>query len=428
MKATCCLWLHKYGPKKDVEKGYPVKLRVTFNRKVKYYYLGLRLSDDQFSGLFRQKHLKSQYQELAHYLTKAETIIDDLREEFEWIKFENQFFSRNIDNNSNPDIFASISRYIAQLEKEGRIKSQQSYVSTLNHIRTFHGRKILQFSDISTDWLKEFHQYLAGQGKKNSTIGIYMRNIRAIFNQEIANGRIKPEAYPFGRNKYRPPASKKVKKALNINEVTEIFNFQTQTEAEKWARDMWIFSYLANGMNIKDIALLKYENISGEEIHFVRSKTMHSTIENQRPIQIHFHEELKKIIAKWGNPEPNPSNFIFDILHPDNLSPMQVTRDVNQAVKIINKYMKRIGRHLGLDRLPTCMFARHTYSTVLKRANVPIEMISEALGHTSIKTTEIYLDSFDNERRADISKLLLPQQSATFELNSDEEEMLVIRS
>jgi integrase/recombinase XerD len=171
---------------------------------------------------------------------------------------------------------------------------------------------------------------------------------------------------------------------------------------------MWIFSYLANGMNIKDIALLKYENIIGDEIHFVRSKTLHSTIENQRPIQIHFHIELRKIISSWGNPDLKPSNFIFDILHPDDLSPMQVTRDVNQAVKIINKYMKRIGRQLALDRLPTCMFARHTYSTVLKRANVPIEMISESLGHTSIKTTEIYLDSFENEKRADISKLLLP--------------------
>ena len=161
---------------------------------------------------------------------------------------------------------------------------------------------------------------------------------------------------------------------------------------------MWIFSYLANGMNIKDIALLKYENITGEEIHFVRSKTMNSTIENQRSIQIHFHDELKKIIAKWGNPDKKPSHFIFDILHPGDLSPMQVTRDVNQAVKVINKYMKRIGRSLGLERLPTCMFARHTYSTVLKRANVPIEMISESLGHTSIKTTEIYLDSFENDK------------------------------
>lgn len=418
MKATVCLWLHKYGPKKVVENSHPVKIRVTYNRKAKYYYLGIRLSDDQFSGLFRQKHLKTQYKELAHYLKKAEGIIDDLLDEFEWSKFEKQFFNQNNENSNTPDIVLSIQRYIDQLEREGRIKSQQSYVSTLNHIKSYHGRKNLPFSDITSDWLKDFHKHLAGHGKKNSTIGIYMRNIRAIFNQEIASNQLKSENYPFGRNKYRPPASKKVKKALDIKEITRIFNFQTQTEAEKWARDMWIFSYLANGMNIKDIALLKFENIAGDEISFVRSKTMHSTIENQRPIQIHYHDELRRIIAKWGNPDQKASNFIFDILHPDDLSPIQVTRDVNQAVKFINKYMKRIGEVLGLERLPTCMFARHSYSTVLKRANVPIELISEALGHTSIKTTEIYLDSFESDRRADISKLLLPIGQLQPDLNT----------
>ena len=163
-------------------------------------------------------------------------------------------------------------------------------------------------------------------------------------------------------------------------------------------------------MNIKDIALLKYENISGDEIHFIRSKTIHSTIEKQRSIQIYLHDELKNIITKWGNPDQKLSHFIFDILDPEDLSPMQISRDVSQAVKVINKYMKRIAECLGLERIPTCMFARHTYSTVLKRANVPIEMISESLGHTSVKTTEIYLDSFENDRRADISKLLLPLQ------------------
>jgi integrase len=67
------------------------------------------------------------------------------------------------------------------------------------------------------------------------------------------------------------------------------------------------------------------------------------------------------------------------------------------------------------------MFARHSYSTVLKRANVPIEMISESLGHTSIKTTEIYLDSFENDRRADISRLLLPKVTINPNINEANE-------
>ena len=55
--------------------------------------------------------------------------------------------------------------------------------------------------------------------------------------------------------------------------------------------------------------------------------------------------------------------------------------------------MKRIAKDLKLEKIPTTNFARHSFSTILKRAGVPIEMISEQLGHTSIKTTEIYLGS-----------------------------------
>ena len=87
---------------------------------------------------------------------------------------------------------------------------------------------------------------------------------------------------------------------------------------------------------------------------------------------------------------------------------MQEYRDFYQGVNNINKYTKKIGTTLGLSKHPTCNFSRHTYSTVLKRANVPIEVISEALGHFSVKTTEIYLDSFESDKRAEISKYLLP--------------------
>ena len=68
--------------------------------------------------------------------------------------------------------------------------------------------------------------------------------------------------------------------------------------------------------------------------------------------------------------------------------------------------MKKIAEDLKLDRAPTTNSARHSFSTILKRAGVPIEMISEQLGHTSIKTTQIYLDSFENDQKREITKYL----------------------
>ncbi len=410
MKATCCLWLHRYGHNKIKRDEYPVKLRVTHNRKVKYYFLGVKMSESNFNRLFTRNQLKSVYQELQHYLLKAETVIDALMDDFTWIGFERKFFKENTTEKEHPEVFQCFDRYADQLFEDGRIRTKQGYVSTVTHLRKFHKENKLFFEDVTPDWLKKFHTYLSiKKGLKDGAIGIYMRNLRAIFNQEIAAGRIKSEIYPFGRNKYRPPATNRVKKALRLDDIAKIFQYSPKTETEHWARDMWLFTYLANGMNVKDLALLKYENIVGEEIHFIRAKTRHSTIENQKTIQIFLQEDLKRIIAKWGKPDPKPHEFIFDILHQEDTSPMQMYRDVNQAIKIINTYMKRIGKIQELSKLPTCNFARHTYSTVLKRANIPIEMISESLGHTSIRTTEIYLDSFEKENRAHVASLLIPK-------------------
>ena len=170
---------------------------------------------------------------------------------------------------------------------------------------------------------------------------------------------------------------------------------------------MWFFSYLGNGMNMKDVALVKYSNIVGDEIHFVRSKTSESTIDRQRIIQICLQDELREIIDRWGKRIQRPGSYIFDIIDKKDSSPLRIHKDISQAIKSSNIVMFKISKELKLDKRPTCNFARHTYSTVLKRANVPIAAISEALGHFSVKTTEIYLDSFESETRAEISKNLM---------------------
>jgi site-specific recombinase XerD len=68
-----------------------------------------------------------------------------------------------------------------------------------------------------------------------------------------------------------------------------------------------------------------------------------------------------------------------------------------QVVQVTNKWMKRIGEKLGIEKPITTYAARHSFSTVLKRSGASIEFISEALGHSDVRTTENYLDSFENE-------------------------------
>ena len=409
MIATCRLILYHYQHGKiDPKKKYPVRLRVTFKRKSKYFSLRISITPPEFNKLMSSSQLKDEFQHLIHFLRKAETIANELKEHFTWEDFETRFFVRETQSDGPADLLQSIQEYAEIALNEGRIKTHATFMTTFNKIKLLKNKKSILLYQISKEWLHSFAETLRKEGLKSSSIGIYTRNIRTVYNWEISRGRVKQENYPFGRNKYSPPSATRVKKALTYDEVIKIFEYTPKSEREFWCRDLWLFSYLANGMNMKDVARLKYENLSDNELHFVRAKTQKKTASNQRLVHVFLHPHMKEIIDRWGNRDKHPDQYIFQINQSKLPTPQEEYKHVDQAVKTINKYMKRIGAALALSKHPTCNFARHTYSTVLKRANVPIEVISEALGHFSVKTTEIYLDSFESEKRAEISKFLLP--------------------
>jgi integrase len=160
-------------------------------------------------------------------------------------------------------------------------------------------------------------------------------------------------------------------------------------------------------MNIADIARLKYSDISGNKLVFVREKTKQSSRRAQRPIVVMLIPQSQEIIKKWGN-KPFKENYIFDIIN--NEDSIETKRaKIKQKVKLTNKYMKRIATALNIEGSITTYWARHTFSTVLKQSGASIEFISEALGHTSIQTTQNYLDSFADDTKLAFVQNLIPK-------------------
>ena len=134
-----------------------------------------------------------------------------------------------------------------------------------------------------------------------TTVGIYTRCLRAMFNEAIFQGIIKREKhYPFGRRKYQCPSSRNVKKALTIEEVEKIYYFEPAIWQDQRAKDFWLFSYFGNGINPTDIAHLKFKNIAEDYITFERSKTENATRLAPKPITICLTEDLIDIIGRWG--------------------------------------------------------------------------------------------------------------------------------
>ena len=383
---------------------YPVKVRVTYNRKQKYYPTSIDLAEIEWQKMHAErvsKELNKTKATINGVLAKAQGICDDLKL-FTFPAFEKQFYKvRNVDG-SLTNLYND---YIAELKKEGRIGTAESYQSSLNSLKEFKAK--LNLEDITVDFLKQYEKWMLKEEKSLTTVGIYLRPLRALFNSAIEQGLASIEQYPFGNKKYEIPAGRNIKKALTLADVGKIYNYSTVpgTTMDK-AKDFWLFTYFCNGINMKDIALLQYKNVKGDFISFVRSKTAHTTRTNFKAISIFLNDDAKTIINKWGNKDTTPENYIFPIVNKEMSADKQFAT-IRQFIKTTNKYMDTIAKDLKLDKHVTTYTARHTFSTVLKRSGASTEFISEALGHSNKKTTESYLDSFEQDTQKEFAKKLL---------------------
>jgi integrase len=390
------------------DETYAVKLRVTYNRTQKYYPINVHLTTDEWDKVHSEKPRKTYKDHLLYFNDvelKAHTIAKEIHP-FTFSAFEKKF---NQKPRTNQDVFSAFSEYIEGLSKEGRASTADSYNCALNSLKkkqASKNRKKLNFWDVTPDWLKEYEKWMLDEGKSRTTVGIYLRSLRTILNNAIQDGNLDRDSYPFGKRKYQIPAGSNTKKAFVIADIKKIFEYKPANKYEEKARDLWIFSYLCNGVNVKDIARLKYENISDNKIHFYRAKTERTTRQDLKEITVVLLPEIVAIIDRWGVKPTESDFYIFGIINKDD-TPEQELFKVKSATKSINKFMKRIGENIGLPYKPTTYFARHSFATVLKRSGAPTEFIKESLGHKDMKTTEHYLDSFEDEIKESFQKKLL---------------------
>lgn len=176
-----------------------------------------------------------------------------------------------------------------------------------------------------------------------------MITIIAIFKIAHRNGAIPLDVYPFGSDGYKVPIGRNIKKALKIHEIEKIYNYPTdEFSTMDEARDLWLFSYFMNGANLTDIARLRYRNIDGDFITFIRKKT-EKTSKRLKPISVPATSKITRIIDKWGNKDRSSDNYVFQILKED----MSVRRQRNREcmyIQKINSNMKLIGQDLGIEK------------------------------------------------------------------------------
>ncbi len=401
---TAALVLDPRNTKKDGRN--PIKLRITHERKRKYYAIGFDATPDEWEIINSDKakgKLRIIRKNTEVILRKAEELLLAM-DDFTFHKFEETFFDQNQVVKSQ-DVFEAYDIYMKELENEGRLGNQSSYSCSKNSLKSFRNK--LHFEDITPEFLKSYESWMLNNKRSLTTVGFYMRALRTITNLAIEEGILSRDDYPFGKHKYIIPGGKKGKTALNLDDVSKIYHYKSKPmSTEDRSKDFWLFSYMCNGMNFKEICYLQYHQIKEDRIIYFREKTKLTKKENPVLIEVVLNDPIKRMISKWGNVDRSPDNLVFPIIDV-NMSLLKQRTTIQQFIKTTNKWINRIGNHVGINKKITTYVARHTFSYIMLNNCASIELVSNSLGHSDIKTTQNYASSgFNNDLKKKFSEIL----------------------
>ena len=388
----------------------PVKLVIYFDKQKKRYDTKISLTEEEWEKInapkLRDISLKEKKAGLEVLKMKAMDMLKTLGEDFTFDAFEQLFFEKEIKRTAEKqNVYDIFEAYIEKLKKEKRIGTAGSYSDAMKSLRTFALK--LTFREITVPFLEDYEQFMLDNGRSVTTIGIYLRSLRTIVNIARADKIMSDEKYPFGmksHKKYEIPRANNIKKALDETAITKIIHYEPLTDDEAKARDLWLFSFFCNGMNMADIFSLKYENIDGEFIHFHRKKTIR-TRKIQEPIEIFVSKPVASIIERWGSEDRLKKNYIFGIFD-EAMTAEEIHLKTHHTIRSINAYMKRIARRLGIETNITTYVARHSWATTLLRKGISTAYISKGFGHASFSTTEQYLGGFTQDQKKSVADLL----------------------
>ena len=291
---------------------------------------------------------------------------------------------------------------IERLETTNRIKYALSFKDTLRVLKHFK-KEDIPFGDITVKFCNDFETYLRKQGLKETSISIYFRTLRVAFNEAIKEKLTKPQYYPFKDYKVSKFDTRTRKRAITKDDKNQIESLNiSETLRLYLSRQFFLFSYYVRGINFIDIANLKWSNIEGERLHYVRSKT-------GQLFNIKLLPQAQSIIDYWKpiTYKGQGNDYVFPILdHQYHNDPKKVQNRLHKVLGQTNQDLKEIGQMSGLDIPLTMYVARHTYATTLKHQGVSISKISEAMGHQTEAITRTYLKAFEDDVLDESDKLL----------------------
>ena len=395
----------------SLRKGdkFPVQLRVTNERQRQYFTLGMagqnfkgddKTFDDKTGRFtnaekdFRTKNIILSDKEAEANKILAKFEVNGL--EFSFQQFALEFRKKALKN----QFFSFVEKEISRLILSGRFGYAVPYTVTKDHLDKYANNTKLTFKQIDYPFLMGFEAYLMARKVKKSTVSVYMRTLRTIYNSAIKSHLVKEADYPFYSRsnpsgyslsglKYESP-----KKAISIEQIRQIKDHPiAESETMYNDRNFFMFSYYCRGINFIDMAFLTWNDISGNRLSYTRRKT-------KRRFNMLLIPEALQIIEYYRG--KGQQKYIFPILQTGNDDKTQFNHYKN-SLKRFNENLTKLANELELNVHLTSYVARHSWATILKTKGHSIAVISEGLGHETEKITATYLKNFEDSVLDDAS-------------------------
>ena len=423
---------------KRTSKGngtYPVSLRFTINRKSWYYRIGDNLTESEFDQIQNTSSRKGRPTEKQLSRSKIkESWIAQLEAYKERVSEIAKRNSLTIDllraNLVGKSIKSSFIDVWEGIISERRYCTAQSYTYALHSFTRHTGFTKEDGFSVNAETFHRWVQGMTDEGFRKTTIGIYLRVARVVYNECIRLGYIQQKEYPFSNKSDRahdesisiPRGSSRKSQYLNVNQMTDLFNlfisgdvekikvrYKYQTKLIKENLGLFLFMYCGNGMNLADVAYLKYDDYyfqsDGKAFRFNRSKTKDRS-DNESEVIVPVIEPLRKIIDAIGS-KPSYGKLVFPKILANASNEEQRTKRIALVNASVLDNMRRVSDYLGWNIRPSATWARHSFATNLTHQSVPERYISESMGHSVDKSvTSRYIADFPLERQMEYNSLL----------------------
>ena len=281
-------------------------------------------------------------------------------------------------------VFAKI--YVQESDRKRSTK--ENLMTTITVLQEF--RPGIDFKDITYTFLRDFEVHLKEKGNSVNTIAKHLRQLRTLVNEAINQGYIPSDAYPF--RKYKIKQEKGRKEFLTPDELKRLENLDVDKKL-RHVLDAFLFCCYT-GLRYSDFCQLTPENIirvNGKR--WLYFKSVKTDVEIRLPLHLLFEGKALAVLERY--------DIVTDFA---KIGPNSEA----------NKYLAQLAALARIRKHITYHTARHTCATLLVHQGVPITTVQKLLGHTSVRTTEVYSEVLSNTIIRDLKAVKRKKKTPDF--------------